>query len=64
MRTVPLRSQVNTTSDELAVQNNWTTEPVAMFNETLKGPIGSAVMVISWPLTAEGREESYKYSWA
>ena len=55
VRTVPLRSQVNTASDESAVQNNWTTEPVAMFNGTLKGPVGSAVMVAAWPLTAEGR---------
>ena len=64
VRTVPLISQVITVLDKLAVQNNWTTEPVAMFNGSLKGPVGSAMMVISWPLTAEGREESYKYSWA
>ena len=63
VRTVPLRSQVNTTSDESAVQNNWTTEPVAMLTAELavKKPAGRVeVMVATWPLAAEGREPGGK----
>ena len=59
VRTVPLRSQVNTASDEFAVQNNWTKEPVAMLTAELavKKPAGRAeVMVATWPLAAEGME--------